>query len=73
MVVSCMVVLTGAIDAGDRVRVRYEDDDTYDGLVRQVSSTGQKVRVWFDDTELSWHDRVDATQRSNQSENVILH
>lgn len=34
----------------------------YDGFVRQVSITGQKLRVRFDDTEVSWQDRVDITE-----------
>ena len=62
MVLSCMVLLNATIDAGDRVRVRFEGDVMYDGFVRQVSITGQKLRVRFDDTEVSWQDRVDITE-----------
>jgi hypothetical protein len=47
---------------GRHAMIRFEGNDMYDGLVRQVSITGQKLRVRFDDTEVSWQDRVDITE-----------
>ena len=50
------------IDAGNRVWVRFDGDEMYDGEVKLVGDTaGRELQVLFDDDELSWNARVDIT------------
>ena len=57
-----LAVTDWPIDAGDRVRVRFDGDEMYDGEVKLVGDTaGRELQVLFDDDELSWNARVDIT------------